>query len=55
MSTAQGRRKEREGEETCQHGVAGVAEEDDAVGGVDPGLERLAVHEAPFERRLDEA
>ena len=40
---------------THEHGVARVAEEDDLVRGVDPARERLAVHEAPFQRRLDEA
>ena len=32
-----------------QHGMASVAEEDDATLGVHPGIERGTVHEAPLE------
>ena len=40
---------------THEHRMTRVAKEDDLVRGVDPARERLAVHQAPFERRLDEA
>ena len=36
-----------------QHGMASVAEEDDATLGVHPGIERGTVHEAPLEGRID--
>ena len=40
---------------TDQHRMARIAQENDAMRGVDPFLERLAIHESPFEGRLDEA